>query len=652
METTLTPQEEARERLARYRAFDTLGYFNGREILPHRYDKYCPCKECGNEIKSEWGPAHVYNLHCGCPACRTFALANQQAASIAGNAGTKRSRELRQETLVAALQHPKPTAIVPPPPPPPTTQATTITLASSASEAEESEADSDAETTTGTGGLGDILHTLPRGHGLSPSFRETYSALADGELGMARLFFNTRKATFVTFDKTDVYVADKDKLLWVLKPYDEFAMSIQEWLRDIANIVGAKLRKKFLACMADEDKPGKLAWGNALRNIECAMKVINKKQGGMDIAKLVFVMGRIPSMDIFDANRDLIAFKTCVYDSSQHLFRPRTFADKLTQTLDYDPDMEYLAECQMDPDTKTFPDYEARPVDEFMVGLFEKMGEVFAAQATLGYFLLGRTHLKFFEQLVWHANSGKTTLMSVFCNAAQFYASNGDVPVAELCGHFSGALVNVLKRRPPVRAIIVDEFGKEEGDFARCLNEEILNVLADGLEIPKALALNKKREDGQKIGITHAKLICMSNGHLNIKACKSGLWARSHSLPLRFVFKKEPFDPHGAPSNWRDAKPALVDFLLSAEARPMIATWIIVGIQRFKRDGEQGLRSPPGIQEATFTTLVHSDPYASYLVNNFYPTGNPTHTVLRSIDLSILLIAVSSSKSKSLIWYM
>ena len=465
------------------------------------------------------------------------------------------------------------------------------------------------------------MHTLPPGHALSASFREAYTAFATGELATANIFGEIKRDCIVTYmegkDKR-VFIVDNDTALWVPTSFIDFQFGMAYWISERMSMIGSRLKKELQIFVEMGDKDGKIQWGGYVKRIEKALLNVQSTRGSLAIATAAFQLLRVKSLDIFDASRTLISFKSEVYDCERNEFRPRSSEDRMTAALSYDVS-EVLIE-------------DMKAIETFFWNIFEDLDTMNAVQALCAYWFTGRTHLKLFTQLVNQSNCGKTTFAAIVANALEFYASNGEVPVSELCHHFSGALVKVLARHPPVRLIIVDEIGTTGTDHSRVLNDSIFNVLADGMESDtgKAIALNQKFNDGQKVGRTQAKLLILSNGPMCIPWSKSGLWTRSLSLPMDNVFQVKPFDPDTSPLNYRKADPDLATFLQSAEARPGIAAWIINGMKLLygpktgRTDcvgGIEAMRAPLCIQAVTFDTLVLSDPYARYLILNFVPTG-------------------------------
>ena len=549
-------------------------------------------------------------------------MSSESSAGHSPSAGSKRSHADRYEHIVQQLT---PLVVkaepLEPSKPKPSKPKPSIDLS------REEDSESDEEDILVEGDVTNMFK-LPLGCNLTSVLREQYAALAAGHLSMADLFYKHHRGTLKTYGKDAVYIANPDNNLWEEATVNKLQIQIMQYLRTICHQVGSILKQNRQICQDNgADKEDIRMWSVLIAPVTQAMIVVNSRRGGEDITRLVFEHARIASLDEFNSDRLLISFKTLVYDAEvtdpRHTFRPRAAGDMLTKALSYDPDFELI---------KLFASRheEKHDIEQFFWNIFEDDDVIACVQAFFGYCFTGKTDLKIFGELVNPSNCGKTSMFTLICNALEFYASYGDVPVSEFCDHFSGALVNVLQRQPPVRLIGVDEVGAPGADSGKVLvlKDTIFNGLSDGKESQgKALSLNKKHKDGQSVGRSFAKIVVMSNGHLSIPAASSGLWSRSWSAPMENVFIKKDFDPTKSPSTWRPADIELLKRLESDAMKPAIAAWLIVGVERYMSRGEPAMRMNYKISKASLDTLCHSDPYALYLTTTFVPTGQVTDTI-------------------------
>ena len=467
----------------------------------------------------------------------------------------------------------------------------------------------------------DDLYTQLPWDNVDKKLEEEYTLFVTGnEVGLSMLYAESHGGVVVPQYAGDndvicIWIFDSTELLWKRKTMGQWDLVIREWLKRSATslcnrihaywqraqdaFIGASKLAKMRA------KAHAMKWAQVDRKAVAALTSIGKVATLRNVAVKAAVLLRDDALvDRLDSDPDILSFQNGVVDLPTATLRPRTAEDMLTYVLPYEYDV--------DADVSDFA--------EFVSEMFEPDADALTAiQSLMGYWMTGRTTQKHFTHFSSQPHSGKTTLMTIICNAAQDYGAMDLINIEEMRSgnEHQDDMAKLLSRKPRLRFHVWDESNR---DFAP--HERLLNQMTCGMQ-PIQLTLAIKHRSSDCAVLSQAKLIWSTNHSFKISSESLGTAARYEAIDLKYSFPPDYVDGSGA--GMKRPNNDLKERLTSALARPGIMRYLIECSRQFYSSNR--LPSCMAWKGKTFEMLCQADVALRWLTKTYIPTGNDADRV-------------------------
>lgn len=406
--------------------------------------------------------------------------------------------------------------------------------------------------------------------------------------------------------------------LWISMPFSEWALYAHDITFEVFDPILAAVQTHYENAQVqlrqikngiedgDEDaaKAFAASWKAAHSSALKAQRDLGSGPAIDSVAKLALTYLRDDAFKSrLDRRRDVLSFQNGVLELRTLTLRPRTVDDYMSFSLP----CEYVDDADMS-DIQAFisslmPDEEAK----------ETMHRY------LGYFSTGETTQKMFMQVSAPPHSGKTKLFEILSHVLGDYflfnkINSADIAVGSSFEHDLGL---AMLKLPAPRCIAVDE----TRDGFR-VKEEFINNISSGSDVIP-LTLRMKGDGSVVINEIMAKIVISSNHSIGVSASAAGTLERIVGMPLTFRFLAD-YDAENPIPGTKPRDDALIARLKSDAGRGGVLRYLAEGAFKFY---QSGITSSAAWDAKACELRIKSDPYFSWIAENYTPTGDTLDTV-------------------------
>lgn len=468
----------------------------------------------------------------------------------------------------------------------------------------------------------DAFHHLPSY--ANSRFKCIHASMTAGEMGAALFYANNHSDRVVTYAPIsgNINIPAKDMTImcyndvnsvWQRMDATLWSLTIRTWLmyqlQSLNNYCVAMIQT-----MEDDDDDDEAArpWKATLKLVTAAHNRLNSEMGLRKITSLAFTHLRKPDMKTFNSWRDILSFENGDIDLSTGALQPRTAAMKISSIIPY----AYDAAA------------DTAPVEEFMSNLFPDPATYDALHALVGYWASGDTSRKAFDQVIAHANAGKTTFFNVLESALGPYFNRTFSEEELTVGHdFEDNLAEILS--DPclcVRLLVIDDARK-----GLLLKGGVVNQLTDGTRHQKIQLKRKHSKSVGTIDTYQGHLIIGSNNPLRFEIGADGTMYRARGVAFTQTF--DPTLPSALFLRFADPDLSL---------KQAVARWIVQGAMKHYAGHP---KTCPQFERQTFDLRVQSSPYIQWLTENYTLTGEqPQGPSAHRVPIDALVTQFQDSK--------